>query len=56
MGKPAYGRGGFKNENSGRDGEGSSSGNWGHKHNEHGNFGQHFVQSRDYNYKGNRQF
>ncbi|KAK1413724.1 hypothetical protein QVD17_35502 [Tagetes erecta] len=56
MGKQAYGRGGFKNENIGRDGEGSSSGNWGHKHNDQGNFIQHFGQPRDYNQKSYRHF
>ncbi|KAI3744443.1 hypothetical protein L1987_57524 [Smallanthus sonchifolius] len=57
MGRPPYGRGGFRNDNfTGRDDEGRSSGGWGHKHNEqHEYSGQHSGQTREHNnYRRNR--
>ncbi|KAJ0818134.1 putative hydrolase [Helianthus annuus] len=57
MGRPSYGRGGFKPESSWRrDGEGRGSGSWGNKHVDHENVGQHSGQAREYNQRRNRYF
>ncbi|KAI7744924.1 hypothetical protein M8C21_015936 [Ambrosia artemisiifolia] len=57
MGRPPYGRGGFKTEDSWhRDGEGRGNGNWGNKHIDYENFGQHSGQAREFNQRRNHHF